>query len=273
MKKRKRDSSGFAVKDALIVALLVIIAVQGYWLLRRAKNKTEHRPRQTQLTSKRLGKIALIIDDSGYNIQDCDDLKSISYPVTISILPELTYSRDIAACARQYHKGVMLHLPLEPHQNADHYSKGYIITTVMSPQEVRKRFREEAASVPFIEGVNNHMGSAATEDPQLMALLFDQFKKAGLFFIDSRVTSKSICAPLAKRKGIPFAQRDVFLDNQKNREYIEGQFRELAKIARENGYAIGIGHARALTWQIIKEQTEKLSNEGFEIVPVAKLVQ
>lgn len=271
MNPKPLSSSGFALKDGVILLLLVIIAAQGYWLWRPDPQKvpeTAGGPPQ-----KALGKIAVIVDDSGYNIQDCHFLSLIPHPLTVAILPELAYSRDIAACARQNGKEVMLHLPLEPHQTAEHYRQGYIITDEMSPAEVAGRFQEALSAVPFAEGINNHMGSKATEDTELMSLVFDQLAAKNLFFIDSRVTVNSICAPLARRKGIPFAERDVFLDNRNERTYIEGQFRELAREAKEKGQAIGIGHARTLTWQIIKEQTEKLTNEGFQIVPVEELVK
>ncbi len=219
------------------------------------------------------GKIAIIIDDSGYNLDDCHNLASLTEPVTISILPNLEHSTDIAQCAHRIHKDVMLHLPLEPYVFKESYPRGYYITTTMSADAVMKRFREALASVPFAVGINNHTGSKATEDERLMSIIFAQLKERNMFFVDSLVTGKSICRSLAARKGMPFAERDVFLDNENRRDYIEQQFGLLVQEARKKGFAVAIGHTRPLTWQIVKEQTEKLGREGFELVPVEEIIK
>lgn len=214
------------------------------------------------------GKIAIIVDDSGYNIRDCNHLSQIDEPLTISILPGVDHSRDIARCAHTYQKEVMLHLPLEAYETLDRYPKDYIINTDMPKGLIIDRLEESLKTVPYADGINNHMGSKATENIRLMTILFSQLLGKNLFFVDSRVTSKTVGPKLAREKGLPFTQRDVFLDNVNERPDIEAQFRELARIAEENGSAIGIGHTRELTWKIIKEQLPKLTREGFEIVPV-----
>ena len=220
------------------------------------------------------GKIVVIVDDSGYNPgQDCRYLNEIQVPVTISILPELEHSGTIARCANKANKEVMLHLPLEPHHNDEKYPENYIINTSMSAGMVVDHFNQDLASVPFVTGINNHMGSKATEDIRLMSIIFSQLLKHDLFFVDSRVTSQSVCRRLALRKGLAFAERDVFLDNKNERAAIETQYQELAQKARERGYAVAIGHARPLSWEILKEETEKLSREGFQFITVRELLK
>ena len=218
------------------------------------------------------GKIAIIVDDSGYNPRDCEYLRSISSPVTISILPNLRQSKKIAQCAHAYQKEVMLHLPLEAHENEDVYPKNYVINIDMPKGLIIDRLEEALESVPYADGINNHMGSKATEDQRLMSIIFAQLLNKNLFFVDSRVTSKTVCPGLARKTGLPFAIRDVFIDNINKRPAIEAQFHELARLAAENGFAIGIAHTRPLSWKIIQEQTEELKQEGFEIVPVKTIV-
>src|SRR3989338_4633949 len=167
----------------------------------------------------------------------------------------------------------MLHLPLEPHQYLEHYPSNYIITTNMRQQRVERLLKENLDEVPFVEGVNNHMGSKATENRRLMSIVFAKLRERKLFFLDSMVTRQSICKNLAHEMQISFTQRDVFLDNKNERGYIEGQFAELAKLARRRGYAIAIGHDRPLTLQIVKEQLQKLQQEGFEIVSVEEFLR
>ena len=266
----KRSGSYDTVKNVFIAILFSIVAVETIMLARIYVPGFRTKPRIPERTS--LAKVAIIIDDNGYSMNDCTAMSQIDGPVTISVLPHLRYSTEIAQCAHNQGKEVMLHLPLEPHQNKEKYPKNYIITTTMPPSLVVQQFNDALASVPYAKGINNHMGSKATEDPALMSLLFTQMKKNDLYFVDSRVTRKTICPQLARQRHLPFAERDVFLDNQNERAYIEQQFRELRQTAVKNGYAIGICHARPLTWDILKEQIEHMTSIGYEIVPVKSII-
>lgn len=220
------------------------------------------------------GKIAIIIDDWGYNIQHCELIKNIPDPVTVSVLPKLPHSRQVAQCAHQNGKEVMLHLPLEPQprENLEKYPNHYIIKTSMKKSEVEKLLEENLDSVPFADGINNHMGSKATENTQLMTTVFTFLKQKGLFFVDSMVTSHSVCRNLAEKMSLPFTQRDIFLDNINERSYIESQFNHLIEEAVRKGTAVGIGHDRTLTLEIIAEQIARWKKEGFQFVTVRDLI-
>jgi polysaccharide deacetylase 2 family uncharacterized protein YibQ len=178
----------------------------------------------------------------------------------------------VAHCAHAAEKEILLHLPLEPYHDEKQYPSGYIINTGMSQATVAAQLDKNFKAVPHARGVNNHMGSKATEDERLMGIIFDRLQEKDLFFLDSRVTSKSVCPRLAARKKLPFAERDVFLDNVNERKSIERQFMELADIAQKQGFAIGIGHDRELTWQIVNEQILQLQTRGFEIVSVHDII-
>jgi len=219
------------------------------------------------------GKIAIIIDDNGNSPTECTQIEGLSIPLAISVLPSWKYSRQTAICAHRVNKDVMLHLPLEPYENTEKYPDDYIIKTTMPPRVVVRKFRRALASVPFASGMNNHMGSKAMEDMGLMVVLFPEIKAKKMFFVDSKVTNRSVGVTAAKRYHVPFSARDVFLDNESDRAYIEGQFRELAALARKRGHAVGICHARPLTWQILKEQALTLTQQGFEFVSIKDLLR
>ena len=220
-----------------------------------------------------VGRIAIVLDDWGYHLESCQAIEAIAQPIAVAVMPGLAYSKAIAQCAHDHHKVVMLHLPLEPHQYLEHYPFNYTITTSMRQPRVERLLEKNLNDVPFVEGVNNHMGSKATEDRRLMSIIFARLKERKLFFLDSMVTNKSICRGLAREMHIRFTQRDVFLDNKNERSYIENQFAELAKLARRKGYAVAIGHDRPLTLQIVKEQLEELQKEGFQIVSVEEFLR
>ena len=62
------------------------------------------------------GKIAIVIDDWGYNLNNLSLLEEIKYPLTASVLPNLNYSKAVAEKLHKLGLEVILHLPLEPHE-------------------------------------------------------------------------------------------------------------------------------------------------------------
>ena len=219
------------------------------------------------------GKIAIIIDDWGQSTANCKYLKEIPEPLAVSILPGLRHTKDVASCAKLYHKLAMLHLPLEAMHNYDFYPPDYIIKTTMKPELVSKIVDEDLGQLPSIEGVNNHMGSKATGNRPLMKIIFKKLKKRGLFFIDSMTSHYSVSAALAGEMGLSYGKRDVFLDNINTKEAITKQIMVLATKARHRGYAVAIGHDRHLTMQVIKDEIPLLERQGFEIVSIKTLLK
>ena len=233
-----------------------------------------HRPRPLVVNvSGSGGKIAFIIDDWGQSTANCKYLMEIPQPLAVSILPGLRHTKDVANCAGLSNKLTMLHLPLEAQHNYDFYPPNYIIKTTMNPALVSKIVDEDLAQLPSIEGVNNHMGSKATEDRSLMKLIFKKIKRKRLFFIDSMTAPNTVCAALADEMGLSFGKRDVFLDNINTRKAITKQFMVLAQKARHRGYAVAIGHDRHLTMQVIKDEIPWLEKQGFKIVSIKELLR
>lgn len=216
--------------------------------------------------------VAFVIDDWGYSTKNCQYLREIKNPVTVAVLPNLPHSGDVMQCAHEANKEIMLHLPMEAHHNSDEYPPDYLLKTSMSPIKVDHLLSDILDKMPLVVGVNNHMGSKATEDRTMMSTVFKQLKHRGLFFMDSRVTSKSICGPLAQQVGLPFASRDVFLDNVNERSAILKEMADLVKIAKKRGKALAIGHDRTLTMQVIQESIPSLKEQGIELVTVKEFI-
>jgi polysaccharide deacetylase 2 family uncharacterized protein YibQ len=218
-------------------------------------------------------RIAFIIDDWGQTTSNCKYLKDIKEPMAVSILPGLRHTKDVANCAKLYHKLTMLHLPLEALHNFDFYPPNYIIKTTMSPSLVTKIEEEDLAQLPSIEGVNNHMGSKATEDRALMKIILRNIKSRGLFFVDSMTARGTVSSSIAQEMDVPFGKRDVFLDNVNTREAIIKQIIVLAQKAHARGYAVAIGHDRHLTMQVLKDEIPWLERQGFHIVSIKTLLR
>jgi uncharacterized protein len=223
--------------------------------------------------AKGSGKVVIILDDWGYSTKNCQYLRDIKSPITVAVLPDLPHTAEVMQCAHDAGKEIMLHLPMEPHNNLDKYPEDYIIKTAMSPIKIDHLLSDILDKMPLVDGVNNHMGSKATEDRKVMTTVFRQLKHRKLFFVDSRVTAESVCGPLAKEIGVPFASRDVFLDNVNERAAIQAQLMVLARLAKKKGWAVAIGHDRTLTLQVIQEQVPSLRAQGLEFVTVKDIIR
>jgi polysaccharide deacetylase 2 family uncharacterized protein YibQ len=147
------------------------------------------------------------------------------------------------------------------------------IMTYTDEAAIKKILNQDLKSVSYAKGVSNHMGSKATEDYRIMRLIFKELKKRHLYFLDSLVSSESICFDLAQVMRVAFTKRDIFLDNEEEAEYIRGQINKLKTRSRVYGQAVGVGHDRKITLEVLKEAMPQIEKEGYKFVFVSELVR
>jgi len=215
------------------------------------------------------GKIALVIDDFGYGFDEVTR-EFLQLPVTISIIPGLKESKRVAEEAAQQGREVMVHLPMEPLEHPVE-NDGYTLMTQMPEKELRERIRKALRAVPHSRGLNNHMGSKATLDRRVMQVLAEELKRAGYYFVDSRTNSESLAYQWAKQSGVSARKSEAFLDNVEGAEAIRSKLEALARTAVETGDALGIGHPRRETLEILKREIPRLERRGFRFVPVSEI--
>ncbi len=218
-----------------------------------------------------LPKIVVIIDDIGFDKKTAMGLCHVDNRITFSVLPGAPFGKILADRLADKGAQIMLHLPMEPMGYPGVDPGPGALFTSMTPDELLAQLQKDLVAIPHIVGVNNHMGSRLTTSESQMNQVFTILKKEDLFFIDSRTSVKSKCAPAARLLQIPFAQRDVFLDNVQNVAYITKQFGLLVKIAKKHGSAIGIGHPYKETLAALSKEIPKLAGK-VEIVPAGTLV-
>jgi polysaccharide deacetylase 2 family uncharacterized protein YibQ len=217
-------------------------------------------------------KVAIVIDDFGYNMNNLDRLFAVKRVVTFSVLPNLPYSKRIAELASSKGYEVILHLPLESNDKAAPAEVG-TIRTGMNEKDVLALLDKDIASVPGLSGVSNHQGSKATEDKSSMSIILSGLKKRSLYFFDSLVTDKSVCRLASAEAQVPYAKRDIFLDNENNPEYIEKQMLSLRKAAFKNGSVIAVCHDRKNTIAVLSKMMPELASEGIRFVYLSEMVK
>jgi polysaccharide deacetylase 2 family uncharacterized protein YibQ len=229
------------------------------------------KPVKSTTPAKHRPLVAIIIDDLGYDKKIAIKFSKLNAVLTFSILPHSPFQKTIAHLSREKGFDIMLHLPMEPVEYPDVNPGPGTLLTSMTPDQLTRQLENDLDAVPFIKGVNNHMGSKMTAASSQMYQIFTILKKRGLYFVDSRTTVETLCKPSARLFQIPFAQRDVFLDHVATVEFIRKQLNELVRIAQHNGYAVGIGHPHSLTYQVLREMLPELQKK-VRLVPASEIV-
>jgi polysaccharide deacetylase 2 family uncharacterized protein YibQ len=218
-------------------------------------------------------RIAIVIDDLGMDMKQARDILSLPAKITFAVMPGLAQSKNVAELAEQNNHEVLIHMPMEYRGKNGKPAPG-ILRSNMTPMEFLTTVSSDVESVPGAVGINNHEGSALTENKEAMKFLMAELKARNLMFLDSLTSSKSVAYATAKEFGLRSGKRDVFLDNDiDNPASIRKQLDELGEIARKNGRAIGIGHPHPVTITELRKWLADVGNQGFEIVPVSKVMQ
>ena len=203
-----------------------------------------------------LPKVAIIIDDMGYDEAIGEQLLISPIELTYSFLPFAPHTKRLERLAHRAGKTVFLHLPLEPKNSTFNPGPGALYLQD-SPETQREKFAKSLQEVPHAIGVNNHMGSAFTEDKQAMVNIIQQIKDRSLMFVDSFTTSGSVGLQVARQAAVKSIGRNVFLDNVLDEEKICDQLEQLVFFSEKNGRAIGIGHPHRETINAVSKCGEK----------------
>ncbi len=260
----------------LSIAVIALVLWNPFERFRGTEKRPPQKPAKQEHAEKkreRTGRVSIVIDDLGQDLKPARELLALE-KVTFSVMPGLPQSKKVADLARRNGHEVLLHLPMEPKNGNGKKQAAGILRSDMTPTEFITTIAEDIASVPGAAGVNNHEGSALTENKEAMKYLMKELQERDLRFLDSLTSPQSIAYATAKEFGVKTAKRDVFLDNENdNPAAIRKQLAELTRIVRKNGKAIGIGHPFPSTISELKKWLAEAEKEGIEVVPVSKLMQ
>jgi len=215
--------------------------------------------------------IALIIDDIGYN--ESLGARAIALPgaVTYAVLPHTPFGLELATAAHSNHKELMLHAPMSNLADMPLGPGG--LTMELSQEEFMQTLFTALDSIPNLRGLNNHMGSALTEQETPMRWVMAALKERDLYFVDSYTTAKSVAGRIANEVQIPTLTRNVFLDNEADFENIDIEFKRLLDLAKERGSAVGIGHPYEATLEYLEQAIPALAAENIELISVSSMLE
>jgi len=220
----------------------------------------------------RKARIAIVIDDLGIDRPRTARVIRLPGPLTMSFL---TYAPDLdkqTRAARDAGHELLLHIPMEPgSQDVDPGPN--VLLTGIPRQELLTSLKWNLDQFTGYVGVNNHMGSRFTADMPGMVAVMEELKKRNLFFLDSITAGNSVARKAARKVGLPFAGRNVFLDHADDVVGISKRLAEVEKLAKRTGRAIAIGHPREATLKALVPWLKDIEKRGFKLVPLSSVVK
>lgn len=226
----------------------------------------------TPLTAAQIPRIAIIIDDLGYQLAAGRRAIALPGPVACAFLPDAPRARLLADEAHSNGKEVLLHLPMQAAAPLARV-EATRIDLDMSRENFAATFATAMNAVPHAVGINNHRGSLLTRHPGHMRWLMDELlEREGLFFVDSYTTADSVALQIASEVGISARKRDVFLDADPSLASLEIEFARLQAVATRRGSAIAIGHPYDVTLAFLEQQLPRLAEQGYDLVAVSEIV-
>jgi polysaccharide deacetylase 2 family uncharacterized protein YibQ len=217
--------------------------------------------------------ICIVIDDLGVMMRGTERAVALPAPMTLSWFP---FARNLPtqineAMARGHE--TTLHMPMQSFSNSTYQTGPDPLRIDLPPDVNLERLRAAMDAVPNAVGLNNHMGSVATRDAVLMALVAQEAKARGMMFLDSLTIGGSQGWRQAAAAGVPSDARDIFIDNSPKPEMIKQALLDIEAFSRRHGHVIAIGHPRPHTLDALEEWMPTLAEKGFVLWPLAATIE
>lgn len=216
--------------------------------------------------------ITIIIDDSGNTLDYTDRYFQLAYEygITFAVLPDSPHSIDFSYLAYSNDVDVILHMPME---GSGYFGEKTIIRIGMNKDEVFNLLDYSFSKVPYANGMNNHTGSLACKDINIVSYMIDYAKNNNKYFVDSYTSAESVIYDLALENNVRTAKRNVFLDNDRDYDSIMKQWRELIKLSKEYGIAVGIGHYQSEeTLKVLENNLPLLYEDNIVSVNITEVL-
>ena len=191
-------------------------------------------------------------------------------PITMAFLPDNSTQSDMDQAKANGHD-TMIHMPMEPLNTEERGIKleTSALKTAYNSYEIGMVMKYALKDFDGYIGINNHQGSAAMQDPDLLDKVMSEMNQRGLLFLDSATISADkygkegaeMAETKAEEHGVDYVRREVFLDHEQTEEYVAGQISKVEAIAQQEGSVIAIGHPHGVTMEALKDWMDKASDK------------
>ncbi|HOV32924.1 MAG TPA: divergent polysaccharide deacetylase family protein, partial [Candidatus Hydrogenedens sp.] len=136
---------------------------------------------------KQIPQIAIILDDGGYRNPKDDPVLELASQITLSILPDTKYCKELAEMADEKGFEIMLHMPMQTRPGVKKGSFPCELLTQMSENQIKEKTNNALEQILEAKGVNNHTGGVFTLKEEPLKYFMKVLKEKKIFFVDSVV--------------------------------------------------------------------------------------
>jgi polysaccharide deacetylase 2 family uncharacterized protein YibQ len=218
--------------------------------------------------------ITIVIDDFGAIVGKLlDGFFELDKEICFAIFPDEENSVSTMQRATRQGRNSIIHVPMEPIGYPRVNPGNNAILVQHSEDKIDKTLSQFIARMPECLGINNHMGSLATADPDIMQAVMNTLKRHNKLFLDSRTTNVSVAYQTAQKSHIKAFQNDIFLDSPNiSSATMESKISRVIQLADSRHHVIAITHCHnqeKLDYLI--EFVKRIKQVGFTLVPLSKI--
>lgn len=223
-------------------------------------------------TTNATARIALMVTDLGLKSRITQNaIAELPSDIALAFSP---YSRDLNSWgerARRDGHEIFLSIPMEPVNYPQNDPGSLTLLTSHSQRESTNILKSSLGRMTGYVGVLNHMGSRFTAASDSLRPILDEINRRGLMFVDSRTTTYSRAAAMAKAIGLPVALNNGYIDKELSPDLIAEELKKLEQRAKTQGSAMGMARPYPVSINAIKVWVATLEERGFAIVPVTSI--
>jgi hypothetical protein len=192
--------------------------------------------------------------------------------VTFAIFPEMKNSITTMERAHAQGRESIIHVPMEPLGYPQVNPGKNAILVQMKPAEITRLVSRFLDQMHLSIGINNHMGSLATTDPDVMGAVMNALRDKDKLFLDSRTSNVSVAYQVAQKAHIQAFRNDIFLDSPDvSSSTMESKIRQLETMSASDPHLIAITHCHSHEKLVYLVQfIERMRKAGFTLVPLSR---
>ena len=221
-------------------------------------------------------RVAIVLDDFGLtykkNVPD-EEWMAFDQPLTFAVMPESPRTKKAAKATLEAGKELIVHYPFDPFQ------KLVLAKDAAAPEDVvsaGKLLEKSLRDIPGAVGLNNHRSYRATRNRPLMREFMKLLKAKDIYFLDSKVSPRTVAYEEAQAAGVRAVMNYVFLDTAEihTQAFCARNLAIVVAHARKHGEAVAVGHHYFRgTLDCLKEGMPRYAKEGIEFVKASALAR
>jgi polysaccharide deacetylase 2 family uncharacterized protein YibQ len=216
--------------------------------------------------------ISIVVDDFGSIGGDLlSGFFALPTPVTFAIFPGMKNSVSTMERAHSQGRESIIHVPMEPigYPKVDPGKNAILVQ--MESSEIDRLLGKFLSEMKYCIGINNHMGSLATTDSDVMQSVMAVLKSRNKLFLDSRTTNVSVAYSVAQKNHLLAFRNDIFLDSPDVSDAtMQSKLAQINKLSETKRNIIAITHCHSTEkLNYLVRFIAALQKAGYTLVPLS----